>query len=232
MSSNHRQGQLGRHRDQSWFEMATKMDSFDDYLERNPICKPELVTEHPPGARVLPMMIEHEGLYQFKCGQGIVYLEAWQLQLRTEQRSAVKRPPRKHCQQVVYLSAPKETRAIPKLNGRFNQVVSKALTIREQIIADMKNEFQTITHIEEVGRGAARNRKYEGTLQVDGLPGNHNLMRIAIWRPEDVDAITVAGYEFRTGDVAIAVTIKNDPRNFWRIDDVLSPELLESEEVA
>ncbi len=134
---------------------------------------------------------------------------------------------------LMYPARPVEPEAVlPKLNGRWNQKAQKVVTIREQIIADMKNEFQVITHIEEVGRGAAHNRKYEGTVQVDGLPGKHNLMRVVIWKPEDVEAIAKAGYEFTVGDVAIAVTIKNDPRNFWRIDDVLSAELLESEEVA
>ena len=95
MSSANRQGQVTRYRDRRYVQTQANLNQFEVYLEAHPIFRPELVTEHPPGARLLPMGIQPEGLYQYPRGQGVVYLDAWQLQLRTVQPSARKPPPRK-----------------------------------------------------------------------------------------------------------------------------------------
>ncbi len=95
MSSNHRQGQLSRGRDLRHFQSQESIIQFEAYLKANPIFTAELVTQPPADALMLPMGYELEGLYRYPLGQGVVYLDAWQLQQRAVQPSAHKPPPRK-----------------------------------------------------------------------------------------------------------------------------------------
>jgi len=101
------------------------------------------------------------------------------------------------------------------------------LTLRQQIAAEMRNEFQVIEEIEEVSRSTA-GIKYEAYLQVDGEPGKHNRMTVVIW-DEEIPDFEGQGYVWRTGTVNFAVTIE-DRANVWRVADVLEASWVEPKE--
>ena len=90
-----RAGQLSYHRNRASEIIHQRFSEFQAYLADNPIFVAELITEPPAGALLMPMGYRCEGLYRHPIGQGVVNLDAWQMQPRTMQRSAYKAPPRK-----------------------------------------------------------------------------------------------------------------------------------------
>ena len=93
MALANKRGQITRYRNLRHRQTQARMNQFEVYLEANPIFTAELVTQPPAGALMLPMSYELEGLYRYPLGQGVVYLDPWQLQPRTVQSSAHKAPP-------------------------------------------------------------------------------------------------------------------------------------------
>ena len=116
---------------------------------------------------------------------------------------------------------PKRSEPVVRWGGKWKAETNS----REEIATRMKNEFQIIYEIVDISTWRP-SMKFEGYVQVDGEPGAHNRMNVIIWHDE------MKRNGWIEGKVAYPVTIKNNHKNEWRVDDVLSPELLESEEVA
>ena len=116
---------------------------------------------------------------------------------------------------------PAPQRVQSRWGGKWQDKINE----RGKIATRMKNEFQIIYEIVDISIWRP-GMKFEGYVQVDGERGAHNRMNVIIWDNEMKRNGWVAG------KVAYPITVKNNHKNEWIVDDVLDVSLLESEAVA